>query len=210
MSDEFFSRMAACKACKMRASCAQVVLPTGNLKDPILMVCGEAPGSDEDRLGEPFIGQAGQCLREVIRATRVINRSNTVITNVISCRPPGNKFPKDESPNICTSAWLFPMMGMMRPRRLLLLGGVALKHVAGLEGITAARGKWIDVKGIRAMASFHPSFVIRRERDGDLEPRESLVQDVGEVAHEVKGLIDAGAAGVQEAAVRPQAAAPLV
>ena len=156
----------------------------------MLFICGESPGSDEDEQGEPFVGRAGQCLRVVLRDTKVINRSNTIISNVIRCRPPGNKFPEDESASICVSSWLFKEIELTKPKRMMLLGNRALKHVAGMSGISSVRGNWIIARGIRTMPTFHPSYVMRRERDGDMQAREQFERDIFEVAQEVKAVME--------------------
>jgi DNA polymerase len=167
----FWDDMKACTACGMRAKCTQVVLPVGRLENPALLIVGEAPGADEDEQGEPFVGQAGETLREVIRATGVIDKRNTCMTNTIQCRPPGNKFPtKAEVPSVCTNKWVFPMIDMLKPQRMLLLGAKPLKHVAGLDGITKNRGTWFNIRGVRTMATFHPSFIMRKDRRGGDDP----------------------------------------
>lgn len=104
---------------------------------------------------------------------------------VHNCRPPKNKFPTDETPSICVSKWLDKEIELAKPARMLLVGGQALKHVAGKKGITACRGQWYDVKGIRTMATFHPSYVLRQEGEGKNQFRSILERDVGEVALEV-------------------------
>jgi len=183
---DLVKEMKNCSACKMRAGCIQVVTPTGQFDNPLLLCIGECPGEEEDEKGIPFIGKAGQCLRDVLRNTKILNQNNTSISNVLSCRPPGNKFPKDDCPNICVAKWLWKEIELLAPKRMLLLGGVPLKYVAGLDGITANRGKWYNVRGIRTMATYHPSYVLRCDNEiGGEVKRQAFEGDIAEVAAEI-------------------------
>ena len=184
--NELYVEMRACQACPLRQGCIQVVPGIGQTYSPILMIVGEAPGQQEDEDGVPFVGQAGMCLREILREVKVINPTNTLITNTVKCRPPANKFPKDESPSICVSMWLNKEIDIAKPKLMMLLGNVPLKYVAGMSGITSCRGKWFDVKGIKTMATFHPSYVIRSDRGGDMLPRRVFREDIFLVAEEVR------------------------
>lgn len=184
--EAMYEVMRSCNACSLRAGCSQVVTHAGNTENPILMIVGEAPGADEDIEGQPFVGRAGQILREALRETKILNKSNTLICNVLGCRPPKNKFPTDESPSICAEKWLFKAIGMAKPKRMLLLGAKPLWHVAGLKGITDARGQWMNVRGVRTMATFHPSYVMRNDSEGKMHVRNTFEADLREVAYEVK------------------------
>jgi DNA polymerase len=186
--EKLYEEMRGCKACGLRQGCTQVVTAVGQTESPLLLAVGEAPGGEEDTVGEPFVGRAGQMLREVIRETRILNRNNTLISNLLHCRPPKNKFPNDESASICVSKWLLKEIETAKPQRMLLIGGKALQYVANMEGITACRGKWYDIRGIRTMATFHPSYVLRCEGEGKMQIRKLMEQDIGEVAEEVRQL----------------------
>lgn len=188
LDDQFLLDMRDCAACGLRDSCSQVVLPAGNVEDPALLIVGEAPGADEDQQGEPFVGDCGLILRQVLRSTKSINRLTTCITNVVNCRPPRNKFPKDETPQVCRSKWLYPIIERLAPQRMLLLGNVPLKYVAGTTGITKLRGQWIEARGIRTLATFHPSYILRKDRAGDIDGRRLWESDIMEMAKEVARL----------------------
>lgn len=188
---ELYEEMRSCTACKTRELCRQVVVAVGQTEFPKVLVIGEAPGEQEDREGEPFVGQAGQLLRLVMRETGVLNRSNTLISNTLKCRPPNNKFPHDECPSICVSKWLDKEIELAKPARMILLGSVPLKYVAGLSGITRVRGQWLSIRGIRTMPTFHPSYVIRQEREGDASARSAFEADIADVAGEVAEMADA-------------------
>lgn len=185
----FFGEMYRCTTCGLRKRCTQVVLPTGNTENPILLIIGESPGKEEDEIGLPFVGLSGKLLRNILRDTKNINKLNTCITNTIKCRPPGNKFPIKEIPEICTSKWLYEEIKIFNPKLLLILGNIPLKWVARLEGITYCRGKWIESMGIRTMPTFHPSYVLRKDNEGDLEARRLFTQDIFEVSNEMKKFI---------------------
>lgn len=192
MQDEFkslidlYNAKKECTACSLRKGCTQVVPGSGKMDHPILMIIAESPGESEDEEGEPLIGRAGQTLREVLRATKIINRTNTLLTNVLGCRPPHNKFPTDESASICVGKWLSREITIASPKRLLLLGNVPLKYVAGLAGITTHRGKWIEAMNVRSMPTYHPSYVLRQDGHGDMQTRTLWERDIEEMAKEVK------------------------
>jgi DNA polymerase len=190
--DELYSEMAGCQACRLRQCCTQVVLAVGQRKNPALMVIGEAPGKSEDELGEPFVGKAGELVKTVLRNTGILNRQNTIITHTLKCKPPGEKFPKDDCPEICVSKWLWEEIRLAQPKRLLLFGAVPLKYVSGLEGITTLRGQWHMVRGIRTMATFHPSFILRKDGEGYTMFRDNFVKDINEVAQEIKKILEEG------------------
>lgn len=181
---DLYFNLVNCEACSVRKGCTQVVRADGSL-NPILMIIGEAPGAEEDEQGIPFVGACGQILRDVVRGTKIINKTNTLITNVLKCRPPKNKFPKDETPSICVGKWLTQEIAIAKPQRILLLGAVPLKFVAGMKGITSVRGQWINIQGIRGMATFHPSYVMRQDSAGDMQTRQLFESDIMETAKEV-------------------------
>jgi DNA polymerase len=178
VDDSFADKMAECSLCGLRKTCRGVVTPAGNLKNPILLICGDAPGIEEDDQGEPFSGKAGTVLREILRSTGCMNRQTAVMTNVINCRPPRSKFPRSkEIPTVCKNKWLFPMIEALSPERMLLLGGVALEHVAGVKGITRHRGQWFEARGVRTMSTWHPSYVMRKDQDGYMDARDEFTRE---------------------------------
>lgn len=187
--ESLYDEMRACNACKMRAGCTQVVTSVGQVNSPTLMIIGESPGEEEDESGEPFVGASGQALRAVLRGGKTLNRTNTLISNVLRCRPPRNKFPSDDSADICVSKWLTREIAEANPKRLLLLGNVPLKYVAGLKGITTHRGRWIEAMGVRTMPTYHPSYILRMDSNGDVQAREQWEADISEVAAEVGRLL---------------------
>jgi uracil-DNA glycosylase family 4 len=177
------AEMKDCRSCRMREGCIQVVPPTGS--GSTLLICGEAPGEEEDERAEPFCGDCGQLLRQYLRQTGVIKRSNTTITNVLNCRPPHNKFPKDNCAEVCYALWLSRIIRELQPKLMLLLGNTPLEYVAGLHGITASRGRWIVARGIRTMPTYHPSYVMRCLSGGNIKEVKQFELDISAVAKEV-------------------------
>lgn len=180
-----YEKMSGCTSCKLRAGCTRVLPAAGQTSGPVLLVVGESPDDEEDSEGEPFCGPAGRLLREVMRDTRILNRTNTCLTYTIKCRPKGGKFPTGPSAGICKSLWLDNEIRLLAPKRMLLLGNAPLKHVAGMDKITQSRGIWYTIRGIRTLATYHPNFVRRSDGNGDVQPRMLFERDVMDVAKEV-------------------------
>lgn len=185
---ELYTEMKNCQLCVLRQSCTQVVTHEGQVNGPTLMIIGESPGADEDESGRPFIGRAGQLLRQTLRSTGKINAGNTLITNTVHCRPPGNKFPTDGAASTCVSKWVSREIEIAQPKLILILGSQALKYIAGMKGITSVRGQWITARGIRTMPTLHPSYVLREENAGNTESLDNFTKDIFEVANEVAEL----------------------
>lgn len=147
-----------CKLCKTRQN---IVFGVGN-KNADIMFIGEGPGADEDRLGEPFVGRAGK-LMDMAFGILGIKREEVYIANVVKCRPPANRNPEEDEANACLN-YLRNQVMLVKPKIIVLLGSVALKHILGKEyGITASRGKWVEKKGIIYMPTWHPAALLRDE-----------------------------------------------
>lgn len=148
-----------CTACGLRAGCTQVVFGEGDL-DADLMLIGEGPGADEDEQGRPFVGRAGQLLNKILEAAGY-KREEVYITNVVMCRPPGNRTPL--GPEIATCLpWLEEKIRLVRPRILVLLGSTASRALISPDvRITAIRGRWHHLNGMYIMPTFHPAALLR-------------------------------------------------
>lgn len=147
-----------CRRCGLAARRKTVVFGEGNPSAPLVLV-GEGPGAEEDLWGRPFVGPAGRLLDRALAAAGV-PREALYIANVVKCRPPGNRVPRPEEAEACLP-WLRRQVELVRPKVLLLLGATALFYLAGLEGITRHRGRWIEVWGIPALATYHPAALLR-------------------------------------------------
>jgi DNA polymerase len=134
-----------------------------------LMFVGEAPGADEDRLGEPFVGRAGQLLTKIIEAGLEIPRANVYIANVIKCRPPENRNPESDEIATC-EPFLWRQIDLIKPRVIVALGTFAAQALLKTDvPISRLRGRAHDLRGgVKLIATFHPAFLLRspdRKRD---------------------------------------------
>ncbi|HSF99956.1 MAG TPA: uracil-DNA glycosylase [Vicinamibacterales bacterium] len=157
-----------CTRCKLHAQGrSQVVFGTGN-PSAALMFVGEAPGADEDRLGEPFVGRAGQLLTKIIEAIGLA-RADVYIANVIKCRPPGNRNPEADEVATC-EPFLFEQIDVIRPKVIVALGTFAAHALLKTDApISRLRGRVHDFRGgSKLIPTFHPAFLLRspdRKRD---------------------------------------------
>lgn len=150
---------AACRRCRLRDGCTQVVFGGGNPQADLMLV-GEAPGADEDRLGEPFVGRAGQLLDRILAAIE-LTRDDVYITNVVKCRPPGNRTPTPDEADTC-GVYLKAQVELIRPKLIVCLGATATKALIHPEArITKMRGQWFSVWGIPTMPTYHPAALLR-------------------------------------------------
>jgi DNA polymerase len=152
-------------ACSLKRTATNTVFADGNPEAPVLII-GEAPGADEDRLGKPFVGRAGQLLDRMLAAIG-LDRSGVQITNVIYWRPPGNRKPTAQEIAACLP-FVFRHIALSRPKILVLAGGTAASSLLDMaEGITRLRGRWFDlaIPGLDAplptLPMFHPAFLLR-------------------------------------------------
>lgn len=148
-----------CTKCSLHETRKNVVMERGS-RDANIMLIGEGPGAEEDRLGRAFVGRAGQLLELVFNGLGITN-DDIYITNILKCRPPGNANPTKEQAEMCMG-YLESQIDLIRPKSIVLLGSVALKHLINSDtGITRSRGKWIQYKGIPVMPTFHPAALLR-------------------------------------------------
>ena len=158
------SGLAAMEHCALKHTASNLCFADGNA-GARLMIIGEVPGRDEDRIGVPFVGAAGQLLDRML-ASIGLDRSSAYLTTLLPWRPPGNRTPTDEEIALLLP-WLYRHVQLANPDMLLLLGGAAAKLVFNAkEGILKLRGKWKNVDfgdGVLrpVLASLHPSYLIR-------------------------------------------------
>jgi DNA polymerase len=128
-----------------------------------LMFIGEAPGADEDRIGQPFVGKAGQLLTDMITKGMGLRREDVYIANILKCRPPENRTPTTEEAENCSS-YLEHQIAVIRPEFLCLLGKTAAIGVLGVDPTTTMgrlRGRWHRHRGIKTLVTYHPSYLLR-------------------------------------------------
>lgn len=178
---EHLHRLAlACNHCPhLVATRTQVVVGVGNI-DADLMFVGEAPGADEDRLGEPFVGRAGQLLTKMIE-TMGLSRSQVYIGNVLKCRPDmpkgsaGNRQPTESEMAKCLH-YLKTQIAIIRPKVIVTLGATAIQGLLGLEGgVSWNRGRWRSYDGIPVMPTYHPAYLLR---SGSIENKRKVWEDL--------------------------------
>lgn len=149
----------------------QVVFGVGSL-DAELMFVGEAPGADEDRQGEPFVGRAGQLLTKIIGAMGY-GRDTVYIANILKCRPDmppgsrGNRPPRDEEMDTC-KPYLLSQIEIIRPKVIVALGLTAVNGLLGQKTtMGSVRGRWQLFRGVPVMPTYHPSYLLRAEDGPD-------------------------------------------
>lgn len=151
--------LASCQRCRLWKGRTQVVFGVGDPKAAVVFV-GEAPGAEEDRQGEPFVGRAGQLLNAMLRACG-LQRHQVYIANIVKCRPPGNRDPEDDEAAACLP-FLRRQLSMIAPQVIVLLGKVAARHLLGVRGpISSFRGQWQRWEGVDVLPTFHPAYLLR-------------------------------------------------
>src|SRR5438477_1103790 len=151
------------EGCHLKRTATNTVFADGNPAAAVMIV-GEAPGADEDRIGRPFVGRAGQLLDRMLAAIG-LDRTSAYITNVLFWRPPGNRKPTPEEIAACLP-FLWRHIALAHPKVVVMAGGTSATTLLGrIEGIMRLRGRWFDlpVPGLAApvpaLATFHPSFM---------------------------------------------------
>jgi DNA polymerase len=154
------NEVAGCTRCSDLAACrTQTVFGVGN-PNARLMFIGEAPGADEDRQGEPFVGRAGQLLTRIIEACK-LRREEVFIANVLKCRPPGNRTPLPDEVLNCRG-YLERQIAIIRPEIICCVGLVAAQTILNTSvPIGRLRGKFHDYKGTPVVCTYHPAYLLR-------------------------------------------------
>ncbi|HEY3908284.1 MAG TPA: uracil-DNA glycosylase [Stellaceae bacterium] len=157
--------IAGFEGCALKRTATNTVIADGNPSAPVMIV-GEAPGADEDRIGRPFVGRAGQLLDRMLAAIG-LDRQGVLITNAIYWRPPGNRTPTTDEIAACLP-FVLRHVALVRPKVLVLAGGTAARALLPPgPGITRLRGRWFDLaipgldRPVPTLPMFHPSFLLR-------------------------------------------------
>jgi DNA polymerase len=169
---ELRERAMVCVKCPhLAAARKNVVFGVGDINAPLMFV-GEAPGADEDRQGEPFVGAAGQLFTRIIQAMG-LSRDTVYIANILKCRPDtaalatGNRKPTVEEMKTCLP-YLHAQIDLIQPKVLVALGATAVEGLLGKTlGITKLRGHWQTYRSIPLMPTYHPAFLLRTMALGD-------------------------------------------
>ncbi|MEW5768010.1 MAG: uracil-DNA glycosylase [bacterium] len=148
-----------CQKCRLHQGRTHIVFGKGNERAK-LMIIGEAPGSDEDKAGEPFVGPAGQLLTRMLAAIK-LSREEVYITNAVKCRPPQNRDPNKDEIETC-HPYLKAQLDIIKPKLILTLGNFATQTLLETtKGITILRGQFFDYHGMKLLPTFHPAALLR-------------------------------------------------
>ncbi len=158
------AKVAGCTDCKLRAGCTQTVFGVGDEGAEWLLV-GEAPGAEEDRLGEPFVGQAGKLLDNMLAAIGLQRGRNVYIANVLKCRPPGNRNPEPDEVAKC-APHLLRQVALIRPKLIVAMGRFAAQTLLGTDAtIASLRGRVHRYAGVPLVVTYHPAYLLRNLPD---------------------------------------------
>jgi DNA polymerase len=170
-----------CRECALCQTRKNVVFGVGNPQAEIMLV-GEGPGANEDEQGVPFVGKAGQFLDDML-AIIGLDRTLVYIANIVKCRPPGNRDPMNVEQDACIG-YLRRQIALIQPKILVSLGRVAAMRLIDPKfRITKEHGVWFDVDGMRMMAMYHPSALLRDpgKRPETFDDLKSLQKEIGRV-----------------------------
>jgi len=156
--------VSTCQACNLAQTRTQTVFGVGDPNADWLIV-GEAPGAEEDRKGEPFVGQAGKLLDNMLAAIQLKRGSNVYIANVLKCRPPENRDPHGEEVVQC-DPFLKRQVELIKPRLIIALGKFAAQSLLASDAtVTSMRGKLHDYHGVPVIVTYHPAYLLRNLPD---------------------------------------------
>ena len=158
------AKVKGCTDCGLRAGCTQTVFGVGD-QSAHWMLVGEAPGAEEDRLGEPFVGQAGKLLDNMLAALGLARGRNVYIANVLKCRPPGNRNPEPEEVAQC-SPHLARQIALIKPKLIVAMGRFAAQTLLGTDAtIGSLRGTVHRYQGVPLVVTYHPAYLLRNLPD---------------------------------------------
>lgn len=156
--------VAQCCECPLHVKRNKAVFGVGDENADWLFV-GEGPGADEDALGDPFVGQAGKLLDNMLAAIELKRGRNVYIANVVKCRPPGNRNPEPAEARQC-EPFLQRQVELIRPKLIVALGRVAAVNLLGRDAtIASLRGRVLDYQGTPLIVTYHPAYLLRNLTD---------------------------------------------
>ena len=156
--------VSGCVKCGLHKTRTQTVFGVGD-ENADWMLIGEAPGAEEDRLGDPFVGQAGKLLDSMLAAIGLSRRANVYIANVLKCRPPGNRNPAPEEVAQC-SPHLLQQIELIKPKLILAMGRFAAQTLLETgASIASLRGRVHRYAGVPLIVTYHPAYLLRTLED---------------------------------------------
>jgi uracil-DNA glycosylase family 4 len=172
---ELQAALEAFEDCALKRTATNTVFADGVAAGRMMFI-GEAPGRDEDRIGKPFVGRAGQLLDKMLASIGLDRKTNAYITNVINWRPPDNRDPTPEEAGMCLP-FLRRHIELADPALIILLGAVAARHVVGVsDGIMKLRGRWMEYRVgdrmVPLMPTLHPAYLLRQPAHKNLAWRD--------------------------------------
>ena len=175
--DDLKEKLQNCKGCPLCSTRTNVVFSDGNPNADIMLI-GEAPGADEDRLGVPFVGRAGKLLDEFFKKAGIDRQKDVYICNTLKCRPPNNRKPESSEKKAC-APYLKQQIDAVNPKIIILCGATALESFIKGLSISKARGKvFKGSKGTVFIPIFHPSYLLRRHSLEENSPRDLMLKDL--------------------------------
>lgn len=158
--DALSERVAACESCRLCEKRTNTVFGVGD-RNADWMLIGEAPGENEDRQGEPFVGQAGKLLDNMLRSLTLARDTNVYIANVIKCRPPGNRNPEPDEVARC-EPYLQRQVALVKPKLIIALGRFAAQSLLKTDAsISSLRGRVHEYEGVPVIVTYHPAYLLR-------------------------------------------------
>ena len=162
--DRIRAELGDCTRCSLSGGRDQLVFGAGNPRADLLIV-GEAPGGQEDRVGLPFVGPAGRMLEDMLQHVLGLHRDQVYLTNVVKCRPPSNRTPLPDEIDTCKS-FLGQQVQAVAPKLILSLGQPATQTLLDTtRGIKSLRGTWSSFQGIPVLPTFHPAYLLRQAQE---------------------------------------------
>ncbi len=156
--------VSSCTACPLSQARKQTVFGVGDEQADWLFI-GEGPGAREDELGEPFVGQAGKLLDNMLQAISLSRGQDVYIANIVKCRPPGNRNPQDAEAAQCRP-YLLRQITLIQPRLIVALGKVAAQNLLATDAsIASLRGRLHEFSGIPLIVTYHPAYLLRSLAD---------------------------------------------
>jgi uracil-DNA glycosylase len=156
--------VSGCTKCGLHKTRTQTVFGVGD-ENADWMLIGEAPGAEEDRLGDPFVGQAGRLLDNMLAAIGLSRRHNVYIANVLKCRPPGNRNPEPEEVEQCTPH-LLKQIELIKPRLIVAMGRFAAQTLLSTDAaVGSLRGRVHRYAGVPLIVTYHPAYLLRNLPD---------------------------------------------
>jgi uracil-DNA glycosylase len=156
--------VSSCTKCGLEKTRTQTVFGVGD-ENADWMLIGEAPGAEEDRLGDPFVGQAGKLLDNMLAAIGLSRRENVYIANVLKCRPPGNRNPAPDEVEKCTPH-LLKQIELIQPKLIVAMGRFAAQTLLKSDAsIASLRGRVHRYAGVPLIVTYHPAYLLRTLED---------------------------------------------